>query len=153
MSLASETTALHGALRKLRQSWRELAVTVTEDRPGDLAAADGFAEQVTDGLGEIEAALAGFAVADPRGLADVAAALGALRGRYAGRMRGYAPTVALRRALAPHGNGWRAWYQAVDTGLDRCEQPLREAEEALLRCWREVLEQQPVPTFRVTTSR
>ncbi|GIH15904.1 hypothetical protein [Rugosimonospora africana] len=151
MSLATETAALDAALRRLRQAWRELAVTVTEDRPGDLAAADGLSEQVTDGLGEIEAALAGLGE-DPA-LADVAGALDGLRTRYERQLRGYAATTALRRALAPHGNGWRAWWQAVDTGLDRCEQPLHDAEQILLRCWREVLEQKSVPTVRLTTSR
>ncbi|HEV7757184.1 MAG TPA: hypothetical protein VGO94_15115 [Mycobacteriales bacterium] len=153
MALETELLELARALGRLRDSWREVVVTVTEDRPGDLAAAEGLCDTLVDGLGEIEDALNGLAPLDGPALVAASYGLRAVRDRYYRELRAADRAAALRRSLDPHGPAWRAWHHAVRTGLDRCEPGLRTAEDALLRCWREVLEAAPTPTVRVPTSR
>jgi hypothetical protein len=153
MALETELVELARELGRLRQSWREVVVTVTEDRPGDLAAAEGLCDTVVDGLGEIEDALAHLGPLDGPSLIAASYALRAVRDRYYRELRAADRAAALRRSLEPHGQAWRAWHHAFRTGLDRCEPGLRAAEDALLRCWREVLETAPTPTVRVPTNR
>jgi hypothetical protein len=149
MTLELEVVELARAVARLREAWGEVVVTVTEDRPGDLAAAEGLCDTVVDGLGEISDAAAALEPGDARDLLLAAYRLRAVRDRYHRELR----SPALRRALEPHGTPWRSWYQAVRAGLDHCEPRLCAADDAMLRCWREVLEAAPGTSVRVPTGR
>jgi hypothetical protein len=143
MILRTEFAVLGARLRDLAEAWRALTVCVVEDRPpGDgLAVSDHLAEVVADGTGELLGAL-GSGVWKPTAdsLNTAACTLVRLRSRLESEFRSYPAGSRLRRSVRERGRQWRGWARSVESGVDRCAESLEAAENAMLRCWSEVVE-------------
>jgi hypothetical protein len=140
MTFRAEFTVLNGKVRLLADAWHALELAVCEDRPGGegLAVADHLAEVVTDGAAELQAATLAPATAD--GLHTTAAALLWVRRRIDDEYRSHTGVSALLRGVQGRETEWRGWVKGVRRGADRCVDALRDAEDAMLRCWREAVE-------------
>ncbi|MFE0026947.1 hypothetical protein [Amycolatopsis sp. NPDC059021] len=141
MTLAGEFALLGKEIRRLAEVWRELGVSVVTDRPAGvgLALADHLAEAVTDGSADLVLAVRAIEARPGAGpLHAAATALLRTRRRLDDEFSAYTPVSELMRAVRGRGAEWRGWAQSVRHGVDRCAEPLADAETAMLRCWREV---------------
>ncbi|GLZ33495.1 hypothetical protein Lesp02_56830 [Lentzea sp. NBRC 105346] len=144
MSVRTEVPQLRDAVARLHDSWRELNVTVTEDKPTGvgLAVADDVQEAVVDGLSYLDSALRELdGGASPARVYAAAVELEALRRRYDERMRSYLAVSDLLVGIRGHGPEWRGWAGSVISGGERCAEPLQAVSDALMRCWREITDE------------
>lgn len=137
MTFRAEFAELAGKVRALAEAWRALELAVCEDRPDGegLAVADHLGEVATDGTAELRAATLASATAE--GLHTTAAALLWIRRRVDDEYRSHAKVTALLRGVQGRETEWRGWVKGVLRGADRCVDALGDAEDAMLRCWRE----------------
>jgi hypothetical protein len=141
MILRVEFAVLGKEIRQLAQAWHALEVSVVEDRPSGegLAVSDRLAEVVADGTAELAPAVdAAGPTADS--LHTLATALLGTRRRLDDEFRSYTAVSRLLRSVHGRGNQWRGWAHSISSGADRCAESLEAAENAMVRCWREVVE-------------
>ncbi|HET6499987.1 MAG TPA: hypothetical protein VFG87_04395 [Amycolatopsis sp.] len=143
MTLRAEFAVLGRRLAELAEAWRALEVSVVEDRPpGEgLAVSDRLAEVVADGGAELHPAIAtGKLGPTAEALHAAATALVRLRRSLEADFRSHTAVSGLVHAVHGRGGQWRGWARSIRTGADRCADCLAAAENAMLRCWREVVE-------------
>ncbi|MBE1502225.1 hypothetical protein H4696_009325 [Amycolatopsis lexingtonensis] len=140
MTFRAEVADLRAKVALLADAWHGLELAVCEDRPpGDgLAVADHLGDIATEGTAELLAAARTPATAD--GLYTTATALLWIRRRIDDEYRSPATVTALLRGARERETEWRGWVKGVRRGADRCVDALRDAEDAMLRCWREAVE-------------
>lgn len=51
-----------------------------------------------------------------------------------------------------HNGEWRAWANSVKEGLDRCQQPIYDVNQALFHCWQELAERAGLTAVSVQTT-
>ena len=138
----------------LRDALLALRTTVIEDRPlrDDVALVDSFGDAVEDILGWLEEALIASregqqAVGHPLDLDRARRALTTCQERFNWiSQRFFSDLVSYQRIEELTGLGrerrgeWLAWGSSVREGLDRCQQPLYDVNQALFRCWQEIAE-------------
>jgi hypothetical protein len=137
--------ALHDALLALR-------TTVLEDcpLPGDHVLVERLGDGVDDVLGYVDEALAAMRRSQPDACQPVAwervcQTLVTCQSGYNHaarsfwfRLATYEQIADLLRLGRERGGEWRPWSSSVRQGLDCCQQPFFEVNEALFRGWREV---------------
>jgi len=154
MALEAAFGELAVQFRILREALRAVHTTIIEDRPlrDDVALVDSFGDAVEDILGRLEEALIASregqqAVGHPLDLDRMRRALTTCQERFNWiSQRFFSDLVSYQRlddltALGRERRGeWIAWGSSVKEGLDRCQQPLYDANQALFRCWQEIAE-------------
>jgi hypothetical protein len=154
--------ALHRALRDLWLAVAELVLTTNDDQPeeSDLAAAEHVAELAVEIQGRVAAVLTGLAAGPPATSEDALSELcevdrllrraGVL---YWRDMRAYGPVAQLRGSTRRRGGAWPSWWSGVEQSLQRCEEPLVAAGEAVGTAWHELVTPPPTGTTRTNIPR
>lgn len=154
MALEAAFDDLGLRLRAAHEAVLELRVTVVEDRPlrGDAALVDDWGDAVEDLAGTAREAVeaadeARRAVGPPPDLDRARRSLSACHERAGRVARAFWSDLAsfervggLARMARRRRGEWAAWSGSVRVALERCRDPLREADAALLRCWQEIAE-------------
>ncbi|MBV9788827.1 MAG: hypothetical protein JOZ51_11670, partial [Chloroflexi bacterium] len=163
MALEAALEQLCSQLLALHETCTNLRTTVWEDKPlqDDVVLVDLFGNAVDDLLGLIEEALA--AARDSRQAAGSSFTLQQAghallichdrhtqtSHRYSADLLSYERIRELRRFGRRRGGEWGAWSRGVKVALDSCRQPLFDVDDALLRCWGELIEKTGGATFHV----
>lgn len=149
MTLDAARTRLAVAVEDLWDAVGELVLIALEDQPcqGSLAAADAFAEQVSELQGEVAAARVALAEAgEPQQwLPMVSTAVDAATRRYWQQIRAHRPVMLVRTATRRLGEPWPAWCRTVEASVERCESPIARAVDTARACWVETLPISSVP--------
>ncbi len=154
MAIEAEFLHLATAFEALREVLQSLGLTVIEDRPsrGEVLLVERLGNLVEDlrGLSEegLEAAQqARRAVGHPLDGYRVRQALGcaserfiALKFQFFNNAVSHETIDALQRFGRQSGGEWLGWSASVVTGLQRCREPLRALDEAVLQAWQELSE-------------
>jgi len=145
MSLSTAVQTLRTSVADLNAAVSELVMIVHEDRPtgSDLAMVDHLAEVVSElQAGVVAASSTLAALTDPRQLPErlplIDRELDSASVRYWRDLRGYEPTVELRRSARGRGGEWRTWPGSVQASVMQCEEPLVAASSAVRAAWREI---------------
>ena len=163
MALDAAFRELCAQLHTLREALTSLRTTAVEDKPlrGDVVLVDAFGDAADNLLGWLEEALlaareAEQAVARPTDLDQARRALticqerfNRIAHRFAADLFLYERIAELVRLGRARGGEWRAWATSVREALDWCRQPLFEVNEALFRCWQELVERVGTPSLTV----
>jgi hypothetical protein len=152
MALEPAFGQLTTQLRAIREALIDLRLAAVEAKPprGDLVLVDLYGDGADDLIGCLEDALQ----AAERGLravqppVDLDAARRALTlchedvirlsRRFTGDLCQYERVADLSGIGRRRGPSWGLWALNVKTGLERCQQPLFDVNDALLGCWREI---------------
>jgi hypothetical protein len=139
-------------LRKLRDTFLGVRLTVVEDKPprDEVALVDRFGDAVEDIVGWLEEALAAAvegeqAVGNPPDMYRTRSALTACQARFnrlaqqfAYDLISYERIDDLTKFGRKRGGEWRRWASTVRESLEQCRQPLQETGQALFMCWQEL---------------
>jgi hypothetical protein len=139
-------------LRKLRDTFLGVRLTVVEDRPprDEVALVDRFGDAVEDIVGWLEEAVAAAveaeqAVGNPLDIYRARTALTACQERFNRLAQQFASDLVsferiddLTRFGRRRGGEWRRWANTVRESLEQCRPPLHEVSEALFVCWQEL---------------
>jgi hypothetical protein len=139
-------------LRKLRDTFLGVRLTVVEDKPprDEVALVDRFGDAVEDIVGWIEEALAAAiegeqAVANPLDMYRTRTALTTCQERFnrlaqqfASDLVSYERIDDLIKFGRRRGGEWRRWANTVRESLEQCRQPLHEVSHSLFMCWQEL---------------
>ena len=149
MTLQDASARLAGSVEELWAAVGELVLIVAEDQPrgpgpGGLAVADDLLEAASEVQGDVAAARALLVPEDPaafvRRLPDVAGHLTAAARRHRGRFLDHPPVARLRSAAHRRGGEWPSWQRSVELTARRCGERADDCGDALLACWREVVQ-------------
>lgn len=154
MALEKTFRELTAHLQKTQEAFKEVQLTVVEDRPPDqdVVMVDHFEYAVDDVLGWLEGALkyaadAEQAVGVPLDLERARRSLGQcqevfqkLQQRYGSDLISYGQLEALTNFGRKRRGEWQGWVESVKNGLDQCRHPIEEAGVLLARCWQELAE-------------
>ena len=166
MALDKTFRELSESLRKLRDSFLAIQLTVREDVPkqGSVALVDKFADAIDDALGWVEEALtaaleAGRAAAPP---ANVELARKALAGcqeqfhrmqeRFQSELVSYQRLKDLTAFGRSRRGEWLGWVKTVRTGLEQCQAPMEQASRYLSDCWQEIAERAAMTSVSVQST-
>jgi len=140
--------ALHRAVRDLWLAVAELVLSTNDDQPeeSDLASAEHVAQLAVEIQARIAKALAGFAGGPPastedalRELCDVERLVREAGLIYWRDLRAYGPVSQLRSSTRRRGGAWPSWWSGVEQSLERCEEPLVAAGQAVGTAWHELV--------------
>jgi hypothetical protein len=154
MSLGKDLEILSARERMLGAHLAELRVTLAEDRPlaRELALVDRRTDAVDDMVGLCEQAIgaaedARRAAERPVDLPRLGRALVAVEECHLGLVErlwrdaaAFDRVSELRRAARDRGGEWLLWAATVEAALRACMPALHQTGEALLACWRGVVE-------------
>lgn len=154
MSLGKDLELLVARQRALAAHLAELRVTLAEDRPRghDLALVDRRMDAVDDlvGLGEqaVDAAddarRAAARPVDPPGIGRALVLFQeshrALAARLWRDVSSFDRVAEVRRAARDRGGEWLLWATTVEAALRACVPAVHQADEALVACWRGLIE-------------
>jgi hypothetical protein len=153
---------LHRAVRDLWNAVAELVLSTNDDQPeeSDLAAAEQVAQLAVEIQARLAEALAGFAggpLASSedalRELFDLERLLREASLIYWRDLRAHGPVSQLRGSTRRRGGAWPSWWSGVEQSLERCEEPLVAAGQAVGIAWRELVIPPPTETTRTNISR
>jgi hypothetical protein len=162
MTVDDSRAALHRAVRDLWNAVAELVLSTNDDQPeeSDLAAAEQVAQLAVEIQARLAEALAGFAGGLPatvedalRELADLERLLREASLIYWRDLRAYGPVSQLRGSTRRRGGAWPSWWSGVEQSLQRCEEPLVAAGQAVSTVWHELLTPPPTKPPRTNISR
>jgi hypothetical protein len=143
MTLQNARARLTVAVEELWDAVGELVLITVEDQPGQgsLAAADAFAEQVSELQGGVAEARQALSEADELGLwlPRAADAIAAATWRYWQEIRAHRPVMQLRAATRRLGGPWPSWQLTAEQSAQRCEGPLASVVDAARACWVETI--------------
>lgn len=139
-------------LRKLRETFLGVRLTVIEDKPlrDEVALVDTFGNIVEDIMGWIEEAVAAAAdseqaVGSPLDTYRVRRALTTSQERFnrlalqfSSDLISYERISELKRFGRQRGGEWLRWTKMVTQALDQCREPLQQVNQALFMCWQEL---------------
>jgi hypothetical protein len=60
--------------------------------------------------------------------------------RFVSELLAYERIAEIKQVGRERRGGWQAWSAEVTRSIERCREPLYEANEALFSCWREIAE-------------
>lgn len=157
--LCTQLLALHEAFVSVR-------TTAREDKPlqDDAVLVDVFGDASDDLLGLIEEALSAArdwqptasSVSSFQHVGDALTLcqdrLNQVNHRCSADLLCYERIRELRRFGRRRGGEWRGWARSLKAALESCRQPLFDADNALLRCWRDVVEYGGKPSVSVQTT-
>lgn len=154
MALETALADLHGSLRGLRDALLALRTTIVEDKPleDDVVLVDVFRDATDDLLGLLDEALAAFQApgADPaaarRTITICQRQFNHIAQRFGADMVSYGRIAALTRFGRRRGGEWHAWTRSVKHGLESCQEPLFDTNQAVFRCW-QALTEHAAPTL------
>ncbi len=166
MALEAAFGHLITQLCAVREALVDLRLAAVEGKPprDDLFLVDHYGDGADDLIGYIEDALAAadealHAVQHPLDLDRARRALTAcheavirLNRRFSGDLIQYERVADLSGVGRRRGRIWGLWALNVKSGLDHCQQPLFEATDALLDCWREIGERVGMTSISVQTT-
>ena len=162
MTVDASRAALHRAVRHLWLAVAELVLTTNDDQPEecDLAAAEHVAELAVEIQSRLASALAGLAAGRPattddalRELCEVERLLREAGLLYWRDLRAHGPVSQLRGSTRRRGDAWPSWWSGVEQSLQRCEEPLVAAGEAVGTAWYELVTPPPTDTTRTNIPR
>ena len=162
MTVDDSRAALHRAVRDLWNAVAELVLSTNDDQPeeSDLAAAEQVAQLAVEIQARLAEALAGFAggpLASSedalRELFDLERLLRQASLIYWRDLRAHGPVSQLRGSTRRRGGAWPSWWSGVEQSLERCEEPLVAAGQAVGGVRRELVTSPPTETTRTNISR
>ena len=162
MTVDDSRAALQRAVRDLWNAVAELVLSTNDDQPeeGDLAAAEQVAQLAVEIQARLAEALAGFAggpLASSedalRELFDLERLLREASLIYWRDLRAHGPVSQLRGSTRRRGGAWPSWWSGVEQSLERCEEPLVAAGQAVGGVCRELVTSPPTETTRTNISR
>jgi hypothetical protein len=165
MTLEAAFGDLRLQLQKLREVLVGLRITVVEDRPleDEAMLVDDFGDMVTDLLAWLEKASTAAgegrqALSPPMNMDRARRALAVCHEwfnrtahRLSSDLMSYERIAELAH-LIERGGEWPIWARSVKEGLDRCQQPLYDVNQALFRCWQEIAERAGMTSVAVQTT-
>jgi hypothetical protein len=157
---------LSESLRKLRDSFLAIQLTVREDVPsqGSVVLVDKFADAVDDSLGWVEEALtaaleAGRAVAPPANVELTRRALSrsqeqfhCMQERFQSELVSYQRLKDLTAFGRSRRGEWLGWVRTVRGGLEQCQSPMEQASRCLSDCWQEIAERAAMTSVSVQST-
>jgi hypothetical protein len=162
MTVDDSRAALHRAVRDLWNAVAELVLSTNDDQPeeSDLAAAEQVAQLAVEIQARLAEALAGFACGPLassedalRELFDLERLLREASLIYWRDLRAHGPVSQLRGSTRRRGGAWPSWWSGVEQSLQRCEEPLVAASQAVGNTWHELLTPPPTKPPRTNISR
>lgn len=154
MPLEATFHALSVQLRKLRDTFLGVRLTVVEDKPlrDEVVLVDRFGDAVEDLVGWVEESLAAategeHAVGNPldayrarTALATCQERFNRLAQQFSSELVCYERILELKEFGRRRGGEWLRWTNAVKQGLEQCRQPMQDVNQALSLCWQELAE-------------
>jgi hypothetical protein len=154
MALSRTLDELRRHLQRLREALHELELAADEDRPrrGEAVLVDLIADAALVSRGWVEESLraarqAQQAVERPADLEAARQAIGTCQERFGrvamrllGELLAYEQVDMLTRLGRERGGEWSSWAGTVRTALERCRQPLLDANQGLFECCQELVE-------------
>ncbi|WP_344114834.1 hypothetical protein [Kribbella alba] len=162
MTVDDSRAALQVALRDLWLAVAELVLNTNDDQPeeSDLASAEHVAQLAVEIQGRLAEALARFDGSPPasveeamRELCDVERLVREAGLIYWRDLRAHGPVSQLRGSTRRRGGAWPSWWSGVEQSLERCEEPLVAAGQAVGAAWHELVTPPPTDTTRTNISR
>lgn len=162
VTVEDSRVALHRAVRDLWTAITELVLSTNDDQPeeSDLAAAEHVAQLAVEIQARLAEALARFAGGPPastedafRELVDLERLLREASLIYWRDLRAYGPVSQLRGSTRRRSGAWPSWWSGVEQSLERCEEPLVAAGQAVGTAWHELVAAPPTETTRTNISR
>jgi hypothetical protein len=166
VAIETEFQYLVGKFDAVREALAGLRLTAVEDRPlrDEVLLVERLADSVDDLIGWLDEARAAAgdaqkAVRHPLDGYRACAALALANDRFiqleykffsAGVS--YEEINELTRFGQRRGREWLGWTRSVLQALDQCRTPVRELDEALLHCWRELAERLGTSAVSVQTT-
>jgi hypothetical protein len=151
-------------IRRTRDRFLEVLLTLREDCPGELAIADHFADAVEDLRGRIEEALEA-AVEGERNVGHPIDLEGARRAlqqcqekfdtvdhQFFSDVASYEQLDELNNMGRNRDSEWAAWAEAVRQGIDHCRQQIEQARSAMKVCWQEIAERVGTTNVSISTT-
>lgn len=165
MALGKTFRELVGQLGKLGEAFHELRITFG-DKPtqGDVALVDRLGDSIEDAAGWLEEALAAGvnaekAVEHPLNIELARKELTTCQERfnrtaqqYSVELVSYDRIAELARFGRQRGGEWKRWAETVKEVLERCREPLYDANQALFHCWQELVERLGMSSVSVQTT-
>jgi len=154
--------ALHRALRDLWLAVAELVLSTNDDQPeqSDLASAEHVAQLAVEIQARIAGALTPFAAGSTssienalREVCDVERLVREANLIYWRDLRAYGPVSELRSSTHRRRGAWPSWWSGVEQSLERCEEPLVAAGQAVGNAWHELVTASPLETTRTNIPR
>lgn len=159
MTVDSSRAALHQAVRDLWLAVAELVLNTNDDQPeeSDLASAEHVAQLAVEIQGRLAEALAVLASRAPtsaaRELCDVERLIRESALIYWRDLRAHGPVHQLRGSTRRRSGAWPSWWSGVEQSLERCEEPLVAASQAVGSAWHELVTPPPLETTRTNIPR
>ena len=162
MTVDDSRAALHRAVRDLWIAVAELVLSTNDDQPeeSDLASAEHVGQLAVEIQARLAEALAAFAGGPPastedalRELCDVEWLLREAGLIYWRDLRAHGPVSQLRGSTQRRRGAWPSWWSGVEQSLERCEEPLVVAGQAVGTAWHELVIPPPTETTRTKISR
>jgi hypothetical protein len=153
-------------LRKLRDSFLAIQLTVREDLPseGSVVLVDKFGDAVDDSLGWLEEALTAAvqgerAVAPPANMELARRALSScqeyfhrMQNRFQSELVSYERLKDLTAFGRSRRGEWSAWVKSFKSGLEQCQSPMERASRCLSECWQEIAERAAMTSVSVQST-
>jgi len=163
MALERAFHELSVELRKLRDTFLGVRLTVIEDKPlrDEVALVDRFGDAIEDALGWVEEALAAAAEGEQavasapemyrarRALTTCQESFNRLVQQFSSELVSCERLNELAGFGRRRGGEWRRWTNAVKEALEQCRQPLQDINQALFLCWQELAERLGVNSVSV----
>lgn len=163
MSLEMAFHELSGQIRKLRDTFLGVRLTVVEDKPlrDEVVLVDTFGNAVEDLVGWVEEALAAAAQGEQfagnpmdayrarRALTTCHERFNRLALQFSTELICYERILELKRFGRKRGGEWLRWTNTVKQALDQCRPPLHEVNQALFLCWQELAERSAMASVSV----
>jgi hypothetical protein len=162
MTVDDSRVALRRAVRDLWLAVAELVLTTSDDQPteSDLAGADHVAQLALEIQARLAEALDRFVSHPPdnvgaalRELCDVERLVREAGLIYWRDLRAHGPVSALRGSTRRRSGAWPSWWSGVEESLERCEEPLVAAAQAVGAVWHELVTPSPTRTTRTNIPR
>ncbi|TCN41049.1 hypothetical protein EV644_105335 [Kribbella orskensis] len=162
MTVDDSRAALHRAVQELWLAVAELVLSTNDDQPeeSDLASAEHVAQLAVEIQGRLAEALEVFVGSLPattegvlRELCDLERLVREAGLIYWRDLRAHDPVYQLRGSTRRRSGAWPSWWSGVEQSLERCEEPLVAAGEAVGAALHELVTSPPTETTRTNTSR
>jgi hypothetical protein len=151
-------------LRRVRDRFLEVLLTLREDCPGELAIADDLGDTFDELRGWLEEALNAAAggeksVGHPTDLDGARRALQRCQEqfdkvdeRFFSGVASYEKLDNLSNTGKNRDSEWTPWADAVRQGIDHCRQEIEESRSALKACWQEIAERVGTTNVSINTT-
>ncbi|MFI5694502.1 hypothetical protein ACIA58_21805 [Kribbella sp. NPDC051586] len=155
MTIADRRTALHQALHTLWLAVAELVLNANDDQPdeSDLASAEHVAQLTVEIQGRLAEAIAAQDESAAVELCEVDRLVQEASLIYWRDLRAHEAVSRLRGSTRRRGGTWPSWWSGVEQSLERCEEPLVAAGQAIGDAWHELVTGPTLTGIGTNTSR